>query len=175
MSFFEENKFDANEYEPGKSFDVLPPGEYKVILTDICEKTTKAGNGKYLAAAMQIVEGEHADRMIWSNFNVENPNPKASEIGRRELADLCRAVGVPAPKSESQLLNVPIVVKLAVDKNDATRNVVKAYKPAAPTGYAPKQEARISDADVPTAEERKAPPPPPAKPAAGSPPPWKKK
>jgi len=124
-SFFE--TFSPDEHET-TSYDVLPAGDYSVICTAMEEKATKAGTGSYIAATFQVIDGAHQGRMVWANFNVNNANPKAEEIGRRELADLCRAVGV-TPRSSDELLNIPLTIKIAIDKDDPERNRIKAYRP----------------------------------------------
>jgi hypothetical protein len=146
-NFFE--TFSPDEHETA-SYDVLPAGDYLAIVTAMEEKGTKKGDGSYLAASFQIIDGPAQGRMLWGNFNVNNPNPKAEEIGRRELADLCRAVGV-TPKNSDELLNIPLVLKVAPDKDDPERNRIKGYRPAA-KGQQPavsKQKNSIAQLDGP--------------------------
>lgn len=127
MSYFANQQFNADEFAPS-AFAPIPAGSYKAILTSLDLKDSKSG-GKYLSGKFQIVDGDHSDRVIFANYNVENANPAAVEIGKRELADLCRGVGVSSPKSEEELMNRPLIIKIGIDKNDAERNVVKGYKP----------------------------------------------
>ena len=146
-SFFE--TFSPDEHETA-SYDVLPAGDYLAIVKAMEEKTTKAGTGSYIAASFQIIDGPAQGRMVWGNFNVNNPNPKAEEIGRRELADLCRAVGV-TPRSSDELLNIPLVLKVAVDKDDPERNRIKGYRPATKgqQATAPAKKNTIAQLDGP--------------------------
>ena len=60
-----------------------------------------------------------------------DPKVEALRIGREELASLCKAVGVVELNDTDQLHNLPLMVTVGVDRNDPTRNVVKAYKPKA--------------------------------------------
>jgi hypothetical protein len=67
--------FDISTYEAPKSdYDPLPKGEYMAMVTESQMKITKAGTGEYLALTMQIIEGKYADRKIWENLNLHNPN-----------------------------------------------------------------------------------------------------
>ena len=49
-------------------------------------------------------------------------------IGQEELARVCKAVGVSQLTDSEQLHNIPLMITVDVDRNDATRNVIKAYK-----------------------------------------------
>lgn len=156
MSSFEWSSFNAAEVET-PSRDVIPPGEYLCEVTDSDTKPNKAGTGEYLALTHQIVEGEHKGRFVWSNLNLVHPNEKAVQIARSELAALCKATGVLAPKDSSDLHNKPVLVRIAIDPKDNTRNVVKGYKPAGA------QPVKASVAAAPAAAPK------------ASTPPWKKK
>lgn len=67
------------------NFENLPDGKYAVACTDAVMKDTKDATGEYIKATFTIVNGEHKDRKIYTNFNVKNKNPKASEIGMGQL------------------------------------------------------------------------------------------
>jgi hypothetical protein len=93
-------------------------------------------------------------RKLFSNLNLFNPNPKAVEIANRELATICRAIGVMNIQDSSQLHNKPMVVKVSVS-DDGKRNEIDMYASvngasAAPDYAPPAQSAQTY-----------APPPPP--------------
>lgn len=122
--------FDANNVPPS-SFDVLPAGEYEAVIVSSEMKTTQAGTGEYLKLQLQVLNGEHQNRVLFDNLNIKNPSPKAQEIARGTLSAICRAVGVMEPKDSSELHNKPLRVKVAVEKSAeyGEQNRVKAYKP----------------------------------------------
>jgi len=141
--------------EAQSNYEPLPAGEYVAIATDSEMKTNKSNEGQHLNIAFEIIDGEKTGRKVFANYNVVNPNPEAEKIGRGELAALCKAVGVSNPKDSSELHGKPVMLVVAIDKKDATRNAIKGYK------------AATQDA-APAAK-------PAAKPAATSTPPWKRK
>ena len=62
---------------------------------------------------------------VWINY--EHPKAEAQRIGREVLASLCKAVGITDLDDTVQLHNLPLIITVAVDRNDPTRNVVKKY------------------------------------------------
>lgn len=143
------------EDEARPNYEALPPGEYIAVASDSEMKSNKSNDGQHLSITFDIVEGQMEGRKLWSNYNVVNPNPDAERIGRSELAALCKAAGVANPKDSSELHGKPVILVVGIDKKDASRNVVKGYKPA--TG---------AEAPAPKAA---------TKPAASATPPWKRK
>lgn len=122
--------FNANDVAP-TSFDVVPNGEYDVIITSSAMKPTKDGGGKFLELELQILAGECQNRKLWDRLNLENANAKAVQIARGTLSAICRAVGVMTPRDSSELHNKPLRAKVIVKKDDeyGERNEIKAYKP----------------------------------------------
>ena len=77
--------FDVSEVEVSDrgDFEVIPDGTEVVMKATEAElKKTKNGDGAYIAATFEVVKGEHANRKIWVNFNIQNPSDKAEKIGR---------------------------------------------------------------------------------------------
>lgn len=124
------------------SFDrqPLPEGEYPVSIIDSDYKTTKSGNGHYVAIQFEVDDGEHQGRYLWSNYNIDNPNPQAQEIGEQQFAKLCLAtLGKPSCGDTDDLIGKRCVVGVGFEKNDATRNRVKYANPLAGGFTAPAQ------------------------------------
>jgi hypothetical protein len=114
-----------------KSFEVLAPGWYTASITGAEVKATKSGTGQYLRVEYTISGPTGAGRKVWSNYNVRNENPKAESIGREQLAELCRCVGLARVNDTDQLLGCNVSVKLKVREAsngyDAT-NEVQGHK-----------------------------------------------
>ena len=55
------------------------------------------GNGTYLLAVFEILEGEHRGRKIFQNVTLQNASQQAVEIGARLLTDIYDAVGHTGP------------------------------------------------------------------------------
>jgi hypothetical protein len=127
---------------PENNFDAIPEGWYKALIVSDEEKPTKAGTGSYIKAKIQIIEsGKFMNRFVFTNFNIDNPNPKAVNVALQQLASICKAVNVPWKPADTSLLhNKPLMVKLAVKEyNGQEQNEVKGFKacPPAATGAVP--------------------------------------
>lgn len=133
------NGFNAEEHDELTDFSPLPQGDYLAIATDSDMKSTKAGTGEYLEIAWEVIDGEFKGRRLWSRLNLDNPNPKAVEIAQRELSSICRAVGVLRPEDSSQLHNIPLVLRVGVEKRKDTGEFSNRVK-----GYANANGARAS-------------------------------
>jgi len=125
--------FNAEEIEPRQSFDLLPAGKYRVVISESEEKQTKKGDGSYLSLTMTVLDGEHEGRKLFDRLNLNNPNDVAAGIARQTLSAICRAVGVMKPDSSSDLHDIPLVavVKIVPPKdNYEAKNEVKGYESA---------------------------------------------
>ena len=124
--------FRADQIEVTDSYDPIPAGWYSVVITDSEFKTTSAGTGQYLKLRFDVIEGEHQGRVLFTNLNLDNPNPKAVEIAQKDLAQICHAVGVMAPDDSTELHDKPLQAKVTIrparDGYDA-QNEVKGYRP----------------------------------------------
>ena len=122
--------FDAREVEPATAFEAIPAGRYQVVITDSDMRQTRAGNGHYLWLEFEVTQGDYAGRKLWSNLNLDNPNPEAVRIANAELSAICRAVNVLTPKDSVELHNLPltVVVRCKKDQNDTIVNDIRGYE-----------------------------------------------
>lgn len=154
------NGFDASQVPEQEDFSALPEGQYVVIATASEMKPTKNGNGEYLQFVFEVIDGQYKGRKLWARLNLKNQNQTAVDIAQRELAAICKAVGIIKPSDSAELHNKPLTVTVAVEIDDRKRegNTIKKYEPVgAPSGgYVP-----------PAAQA-------PAAQAAASAPPWAK-
>jgi len=145
---------DPTQHEPSKDFTPLPPGWYPVEV-EACEiKDTKAGTGKMLKVTLSVIGEQFNGRKLFPSINILNPSSKATEIGRRELADLARACNIPFLDDEDKLLGCQLEVKVKVkaDEGFEPDNEVKGYRPL---GGGQQQAAT----PTPPAAKKAAPPP----------------
>lgn len=121
--------FNAAEVQPA-SFDALPAGTYEAVVSNSESRPMKSGNGMGFNFEFEILSGNFKGRkvFVWITFE-HRTSQQAQQIGREQLSALCRAVGVTQLNDTNQLHNLPLMIVLGIDKNDPTRNVVKAYKP----------------------------------------------
>jgi hypothetical protein len=83
----------ATSKESDSTFDELPEGTYRFIVTNATVKATKQG-GQMAEATLEVVEGALKGQKCWARFNVENANATAQRIGRAEMKRFLTACGV---------------------------------------------------------------------------------
>ncbi len=156
MAFLGES-FNASDMPESSGFDPLPAGEYNVSIASADLTNTKNGSGQYLKLRLDVVGPTHAGRVLFTNINIRNANQKAEEIGRQQLGQIMRAVGLPSLTDTDQLIGGQMAVKVTVkhDEQYGDGNEVKAFK-AIGGSAAPRPAAGAA----------------PAQPAAASAPPW---
>jgi Protein of unknown function (DUF669) len=148
--------FDINELPVSQNnFDPLPPGWYTVTIKDAKLTDTKDRSGQYIA----VQYATKSNRVVFGNLNIRNKNPKAEEIGRQQLGELMRAVGLTRVTDTDQLIGGTLQIKLAIREaanGYEASNDVKGYK-------------AIEGGMMPSASPAAAPAP------AKAAPPWAKK
>ena len=169
--------FDANELPQGTggNFEPLPEGNYNASITQAELKNTNDGGGQYIKLRLDITGPSHQGRVIFSNLNIKNASAKAEEIGRQQLGDIMRAVGLAKVTDTDQLIGGNVNIKLTIraartdektGKTYEASNEVKGYR-AINGGAAPAAFKAAAPAAAPAAASA------PAKPAKASPP-WVK-
>ena len=110
--------------------DVLPAGDYPVILveTDLAKKDSGAVQFEF---CVQITEGQYQNRRVYDSQNYTKKDGSANSIGRSQLSQLCRCVGVMNPRDTSELHHKRLIAKVGVksDPEYGPKNVVKGFKP----------------------------------------------
>jgi hypothetical protein len=160
MAFLNE-EFNVNELPQGNgNFEPLPAGWYTATISQSELKATKAGNGQYIKLRYDITGPSHQGRVVFGNLNIKNANPKAEEIGRQQLGDIMRAIGLAKVTDTDQLIGGQIAIKLEV-KEDAqygASNEVKGFKSVsgsvAPAASIPQGQSN----PAPTSSAKAAPP-----------------
>ena len=114
MSNLSGYNFNAEEVEPSSSFDPIPSGWYQAIISNSEMKETRDGYGEYLSLTLQIIEGQYENRLVFARLNLKNANDKAVDIARKDLAAICRAVGVMSPQASEELHDIPLMIKVKV-------------------------------------------------------------
>jgi len=147
-------------------FSPIPEGWYTSTIASADLRSTKAGTGEYIAVRFDVTGPTHQGRVVFTNLNIRNPNPKAEEIGRQQLGQIMQAIGASTVTDTDQLIggNVAIKVSIKRDEKWGDRNEVRGFKtiaggqtpqPAAvekpPTrGAAPPWAAKpVADEDTP--------------------------
>lgn len=133
-------QFDARNIAPDDGqMDPVPAGWYYAQVIESKIEPTKDGNGTKLVMLFSLLEGKYANRKIYNNFNIRNPNAIAEQIAFKQLSALCHAVERLVVQDTQELHGIPFKVKLAVtdavfDENVPgkvkypARNEVKAFR-----------------------------------------------
>lgn len=132
--------FDANELPQGNggNYDPLPAGWYNANITSAELKPTKDDSGQYIKVRYDITGPSHQGRVVFGNLNIKNASAKAEEIGRQQLGEIMRAIGLAKVTDTDQLIGGSLSIKLdvrAATEQYAAQNEVKGFK--AITGSAP--------------------------------------
>lgn len=124
--------FDLGNLPEGNTgdFTPLPDGWYTAFIAKAELCTTKAGTGQYIKLRYDITGPTHQGRVVFGNLNIRNPNPKAEEIGRQQLGDIMRAIGLAKVADTDQLVGGAIQIKLVTRHQEGYEpsNDVKGFK-----------------------------------------------
>ena len=157
MAFLDE-EFSVDTLPVGNNnFEPLPEGWYNSTITGAEIKPTKAGDGKFIAVKYAITGPSHQGRVVFGNLNIKNPSTKAEEIGRQQLGEIMRAIGLAKVTDTDQLIGGNLGIKLSVRTGDYAGNEIKAFR--ALNGAAPAPVSILSTpSSVKTAPAKAAPP-----------------
>ena len=160
MSNLSAYNFNAESIEPNTSYEPIPAGWYQAIISSSEMKATRDGYGEYLSLTLQVIEGNYQNRLVFARLNLKNANDVAVDIAKKDLAAICRAVGVMSPQASEELHDKPLMIKVKVraaqGEYDASNDI---------GGYKAVEGANLTPAPKPQT------PPPAATPAKK---PWQK-
>ena len=156
MAFLNQ-EYDVATLPEGTNYELLPAGWYNCTIDGAELKDTKEKTGQFIAIKYKVTGPTHDGRVVFCNLNIKNSSSKAEEIGRQQLGELMRAIGLAKVTDTDQLIGGNLQIKLAIrdaaNGYDAS-NEVRGYK-------------SIEGGSLPMMESK-----PTAKPAAA---PWAKK
>ena len=146
--------FTADELPESRGdYEPLPEGWYSAEIGDAEIRVTKDGTGQYIRCRYNITGPTKAGRVVFGNLNIMNKSQKAEEIGRQQLGELMRSIGLGRIEDTDQLIGCPLQIKLSIrpaENGYAAQNDVRGFR--APEGGAPAKAA-------PAASSAKAAPP----------------
>jgi hypothetical protein len=129
-------KFSATEHDTEqRDYENLPDGIYALEVTQSEVSPTSKGDGTILKLCYGVIEPEQfKGKLIFGNITLENPNSQAQEIGQKQLASLCRAVGLSEIEDSEELHFQRFTAKVGLskerkvgDKVYSPRNEVKRF------------------------------------------------
>ena len=112
------------------NYEVLPAGWYDVTIAGAEIRNTKSGNGQYIAVRYDVLGPTHQGRVVFGNLNIKNESSKAEEIGRQQLGELMRAIGLTKVSDTDQLIGGTLQIKLAIRTQEGydPTNDVRGFK-----------------------------------------------
>lgn len=159
--------FDVADVTPdagapaGGSYDPIPEGEYLLKALEAEERPTSRGDGSYIKVKFEVLKGEHAGRWLWQNFNVNNPSPRAQQIGRQQLVAWAAACGRPEADDTDKLLEKPFRADVMIEKGSGQykdSNRIRTFLFEQPSAApAPRAAAPRAAAPAPAASPAKNP------------------
>lgn len=160
MSWMQENDdnndltidFNTSEVEVD-SFEVLPAGQYEVVIKKIEAKQTKDkgnGPGKQLVFQLAVAEGEHKGRTVFDRVTTVNANPQAVAIGKKQIAAIATAIGKLGETDLRTFIGESCLATISVDPPRDGFDAQNRVKKYAPLGGAPAPTAKAPTAGVAT-------------------------
>lgn len=163
MAFLNQ-EFVAAELPQGNSYEVLPEGWYNAVISKADVQATKDGTGQYIKVRYDITGPTHQGRVVFGNLNIRNASVKAEEIGRQQLGEIMRAIGLAKVTDTDQLIGGNLLIKVSIRPANGQygeQNEVKGFKAMGGGATVMASPAAAAAAA-------------PAKPKAANAPPWMK-
>ena len=112
------------------SYDAIPAGLYEASISNAEIKDSKSG-GKYINVRYDITGPTHSGRVVFGMITISNANPKAEEIGRQQLGELIRCIGLDKLADTDQLIGGKLIVKISVENSEqyGEQNRVAGFRP----------------------------------------------
>jgi len=108
-------QFDARNVAPDTGGgDPLPAGWYNVAVDESAMKPTSDGTGAYLELRLNVLDGQFANRKLFTRLNLRNNNAQAQEIAFKQLSAICHAIGRLQINDSQELHGQPLKVKATV-------------------------------------------------------------
>ncbi len=117
--------FDPNEVEDNGEgagdFELLPNGDYRVVIVDSRAKPNSKANGHYLELEFDVLDGKFEGRKLWDRINIDHPDAATVARAKRDLKRYCDAVGHATKlTSSSQLHDKPLTIRVINKKRKDT-------------------------------------------------------
>ena len=111
-------RFNAQDHDTEqRDYEELPNGIYELEIDASDVTPTKDGRGTILKTTMVVLRPEEYEkRKLFTNYNLENPNAQAQEIGQRQFASLCRAIGVQEVEDSEELHFKAFIAKIGLGR-----------------------------------------------------------
>lgn len=99
-----------------RSYDLIPEGWYTATITKADLGQTKSGTGTKIDLRYDITGPSQQGRVIFGSVNIRNQSQKAEEIGRQQLGEIMRAIGLAKVEDTDQLIGGQLQIKIKIRK-----------------------------------------------------------
>lgn len=157
MAFLGET-FSTDELPTSGGYDLLPDGWYTATVSKAEIGNTKSGTGQKIDMRYTITGPSHEGRIVFGAINIRNQSQKAEEIGRQQLGDIMRALGLAKVQDTDELVGGTLQIKVktkAASGDYEARNEIGGWKSV--NGGSPVQPS--SSAGSGSADSGKSAPP----------------
>jgi hypothetical protein len=123
--------FNADDLPTGSNgeYELLPEGLYSAMIAKAEVGQTKSGTGTKIDLRLDITGPTHEGRVIFAAINIRNQSAKAEEIGRQQLGEIMRAIGLPRLEDSDQLVGGQLQIKVKV-RQPSPDDVARGYSQA---------------------------------------------
>lgn len=129
---------DLRNTQADTGADPIPAGWYMAMIDESSLVDTKGGTGnKMLKLRFNIIEGQFANRKVFTNFNIIHSNVMTQEIAQKQLKAVCVAVGHHGLITDSAELHakpcrIKVKIRKATDEYEASNDIVSYLSKDAP-------------------------------------------
>lgn len=113
------NPFNAKDYNPEQGAGQLPIGKHLVVIESSEVKANKANDGGYLQLNLRVIDGPNAGLTGPHRLNLYHNSQETCDIANRQLSAICHVVHVYDVTDSSALHNIPFIVEVTPQKNEA--------------------------------------------------------
>jgi hypothetical protein len=99
-----------------RSYDLIPDGWYTASITKADLGQTKSGTGTKIDMRYDITGPTQQGRVVFASVNIRNQSQKAEEIGRQQLGEIMRAIGLAKVEDTDQLIGGQLQIKIKIRK-----------------------------------------------------------
>lgn len=121
--------FNPMQFDPSQGAGSLPIGRHPVVIESSEVKANKSQDGGYLQFNLRIIDGLQQGASGAYRLNLYSSNVQAVEIANRQLSAVCHVVGRfqlgASGVDVSVLHNIPFIIEVGSQKNDAAYTEVK--------------------------------------------------
>jgi len=99
-----------------RSYDLIPDGWYSATISKAELGQTKAGTGTKIDIRYDITGPTHEGRVVFASINIRNQSAGAEKIGREQLGEIMRAIGLAKVEDTDQLIGGTLQIKVKIRK-----------------------------------------------------------